>query len=207
MSPSHNSTQTIAAADRLGGRPGDAPFDVSGVARMATIVDPHDRLVGLWQANGRSGVERQEQPGSMWWVEMLAHDVRGATHFYSSLFGWNASERPLSHLTRGYTVYSIGNESIGGAITIERNWGNVPERWQVLFAVTDLNRIIDQTHGLGGIDDLPVIEIPSVGTMRLASATIASGLFFRDAAFDVPKAGPYGKVRLKPDTTAASSSS
>ena len=64
-----------------------------------------------------------------------------------------------------------------GAIAIERNWGNVPDRWQVLFAVTDLDRIIDQTHGLGGSDDLPVIDIPNVG--RCASLLDdRQGLFF-----------------------------
>ena len=167
---------TIAHAERLGARPGDEPFDVSG-ARMATIVDPHQRIVGLWEANGRGGVDRQELPGSMWWVEMLAHDVTGATHFYSTLFGWKARERRLPHLQHGYTVYSVGGEDVGGAIAIERNWGKVPERWQILFAVTDLDRIIDQTHGLGGRDDLPVIDIPNVG--RCASLLDDShGLFF-----------------------------
>jgi uncharacterized protein len=154
---------TIAEAERLGGRPGDAPFDVSGVARMTTIVDAHERLVGLWEANGRSGADRQALPGSLWWVEMLAHDVTGATHFYSRLFGWKAGERPLQHLTHGYTVYSIGNESVGGAIKIQKDWGRVPERWQVVFAVTDLDRTLDQTHGLGGSDELAPIEIPNVG--------------------------------------------
>ena len=154
---------TLAQAERLGARPGTEPFEVSGVARMATLVDPHERVVGLWEANGRSGAERQSLPGSMWWVEMLAHDVIGATHFYSSLFGWKVSERRLPHLTSGYTVYSVGSESVGGAIKIEPNWGRVPERWQLLFAVTDLNRLIDQTHGLGGSDELAPIEIPNVG--------------------------------------------
>jgi predicted enzyme related to lactoylglutathione lyase len=153
----------LAQAERMGSRLGTEPFDVSGVARMATIVDPHERVIGLWEANGRSGAERQSLPGSMWWVEMLAHDINGATHFYSTLFGWKASERQLPHLTSGYTVYSVGNESVGGAIKIQRDWGRVPERWQVLFAVTDLNRIIDQAHGLGGTDDLQPIDIPNVG--------------------------------------------
>ena len=155
--------EVVREAERLGGRPGDAPFEVSGIARMATIVDPHERIVGLWEANGRSGAERQELPGSMWWVEMLVHDPIGATHFYSRLFGWKTSERTFGHLTHGYTVYSIGHESVGGAIKIQQNWGKVPERWQVIFAVTDLDRIIDQTHGLGGSDELAPIEIPNVG--------------------------------------------
>jgi uncharacterized protein len=155
--------RTVAHAERLGARLGDAPFDVSGTARMATIVDPDDRIVGLWQSHGRSGAERQEQPGSMWWVEMLAHDVTGATHFYSTLFGWKASERTFGHLTHGYTIYNVGNESVGGAIKIQQDWGRVPERWQVIFAVTDLERILDQAHGLGGSDELAPIEIPNVG--------------------------------------------
>jgi predicted enzyme related to lactoylglutathione lyase len=60
-------------------------------------------------------------------------------------------------------MYPIGNESVGGAIKIQQNWGKVPERWQVIFAVTDLDRIIDQTHGLGGSDELAPIDIPNVG--------------------------------------------
>jgi hypothetical protein len=168
---------TIARAERLGARTGQEPFDVFSTARMATIVDPHERIVGLWQANGRSGAERQSRPGSMWWVEMLAHDVTGATHFYSTLFGWKASERRLPHLTCGYTIYSVGNESVGGAIRIERNWGRVPERWQVLFEVADLKRTIEQTEGLGGREDLPVIDIPNVG--RCASLRDdRQGVFF-----------------------------
>jgi uncharacterized protein len=168
---------TIARAEQLGARPGDAPFEVSGVARMATMVDPHERLVGLWEANGRSGAERQSQPGSMCWVEMLAHDVIGATHFYSALFGWKASEWRLSHLSNGYTVYSVGSESIGGAIRIERNWGRIPERWQVLFAVTDLKRTVEQTEGLGGCEDFPAIEIPNVGRC-VSLRDDRQGLFF-----------------------------
>lgn len=154
---------TIAAADGLGGRLFQEPLEVSGVARLATIVDPHERVVGLWEGNGRSGAERQRLPGSMWWVELLAHDITAATHFYSTLFGWKPSERRLPHLTHGYTVYSVGSESVGGAIKIERNWGGVPERWQVLFAVTDLNRTIEQAESLGGFQDLSVLDIPNVG--------------------------------------------
>jgi predicted enzyme related to lactoylglutathione lyase len=168
---------TIMRAERLGARIGDEPFDVSGVARMATIVDPHERIIGLWEAKGRSGVDCQESPGSMWWVEMLAHDVTGATHFYRSLFGWQVRETRLPHLQNGYTVYSVGKENVGGAIAIERNWGRVPERWQVLFAVTDLDRIIDQAEGLGGSEDFPVLDIPNVG--RCASLRDdRQGLFF-----------------------------
>ena len=181
---------TIAQAERLGGRLLDHPFGVSGTARMATIVDPHERIVGLWEADGRSGVDRQELPGSMWWVEMLAHDVTGATHFYSRLFGWKSSERSFGHLTHGYTAYSVGTESVGGAIKIQQNWGRVPERWQVIFAATDLNRVIDQTHGLGGSDELAPIEIPNVGRSA-GLRDDRGGLFFV----------------MQPNATAVSSSS
>jgi uncharacterized protein len=172
-----NLNLTFGLAEQLGARLGDTPFDVSGVARMATLRDPDGRALGLWEANGHSGVDRQELPGSMWWVEMLVHDITAATHFYTTLFGWKAEERRLPHLSHGYTIYSVGNESVAGAIKIERGWGQVPERWQVLFAVTDLDRIIDQTHGLGGSNDLPVLDIANVG--RCASLLDdRQGLFF-----------------------------
>jgi predicted enzyme related to lactoylglutathione lyase len=80
-------------------------------------------------------------------------------------------------LNRAYTVYSIGRESVAGAIGIEPDWGRVPDRWQVIFAVTDLARTIEQVNGLGGCDDLPPIDIPAVG--RIASLLDdRKGLFF-----------------------------
>jgi uncharacterized protein len=144
---------------------------------MATLRDPDGRTLGLWEAQGRSGVDRQDLPGSLWWVEMLAHDVAPATHFYSTLFGWRVRETRFPHLKHAYHVYSMGTEPVAGAIGIEQNWGGVPDRWQVIFAVTDRKRTIEQVYGLGGSDDLPPIDIPNVGRIA-ALLDDRKGFFF-----------------------------
>ena len=55
---------------------------------------------------------------------------------------------------------------MGGAITIEPDWGATPERWQVLFAVNDFDGIIARAKGLGGSMEAP-IDVPDIGRCAL----------------------------------------
>ena len=154
----------LTRARELGGGVVDGPFDIPGVARMATIKDPAGRVLGLWKDDGSSGAELQEQPGSMWWVEMLAQDVAAARAFYSALFGWKVTEMPFDHLALPYTVFKAGTESVGGITAIQPDWGQVPERWQVLFATGDMTELARRASNLGGSHDLH-ITIPTIGRM------------------------------------------
>ena len=154
---------TVAHAERLGARLGDEPFEVSGVARMATTWIRQVASSGSGKPVAAAAWIARNRParcgGSRCW-RTTSPARRTSTAL--SLAGRRTRGR-LPHLSHGYTVYSVGSESVAGAIKIQRDWGRVPERWQVLFAVTDLDRIIDQTHDLGGSDDLPVIDIPNIG--------------------------------------------
>ena len=157
---------TLTAAMALGATMPDAPFAVPGVANMATLVDPAGRTIGLWQGDGCEGVDVKEVAGSLWWVELLARQTAPVTQFYASLFGWEVTAKPMAHLRNAYVVFKAGTESVGGAITIEPDWGATPERWQVLFAVNDFDGIIARAKGLGGSMEAP-IDVPDVGRCAL----------------------------------------
>lgn len=152
----------LSRARELGGVGVDAPFDVPGVARMATFRDPAGRVVGLWEDNGSTGAELQEAPGSMWWVELLASDAASARDFYRALFGWEASETSFSHMKQPYGVFKAGGEPVGGLVTIEAEWDSVSEAWQVLFAVRDVDSMVARVKGLGGSQGFAV-TVPNVG--------------------------------------------
>ena len=156
----------LTAAMALGATVPEAPFAVPGVANMATFRDPAGRTIGLWQGDGCEGVDVQEVAGAMWWVELIARESAPVTKFYTSLFGWEVTTKPMPHLKNPYVVFKAGPESAGGAITIEPDWGATPERWQVLFAVNDFDGIIARAKGLGGSMETP-IDIPDLGRCAL----------------------------------------
>lgn len=162
----------LRRATALGATVVDAPFDVPGVARMATAKDPAGRTVGLWEDNGSTGAEVQQVPGSMWWVEMLARDTAAARAFYTTLFGWEITDTRFPHLQQPYAVFKTGDESVGGLVTIEPEWGSVGEAWQVLFAVRDVESMVTRARGLGGGEGFDV-TIPNVG--RCTSITDDDG--------------------------------
>jgi predicted enzyme related to lactoylglutathione lyase len=153
---------TVAHALELGAA-AIAREDIPGTARVATLRDPSGRVVGVWQDAGRSGVDVQESAGSMWWVEMLARDPAAATEFYRALFGWHVAATRFPHLRHDYTLYRAGTDAVGGALRIEDNWGEVPEGWQVLFAVADLEGTIRTARSLGGRDDFPIVDVAGIG--------------------------------------------
>ena len=142
-----------------------APSDGFGPDRTATICDPGGGVVELREATSHPGAELVEEPGSIWWIELLTREIAAVRTFYSNLVGWNAAEVRFPHLENPYTVFKIGQESVAGAIQIERGWGALPPRWQVLFAVDHCDARLVRARALGGVNDLEPIDVPKAGRL------------------------------------------
>ncbi len=154
-----------ARVPALGGVLLDADGDGYGLGRTATICDPGGGVVGLREATSHPGSELADEPGSIWWIELLTREIAAIRMFYSNLAGWDVSEVRFPHLENPYTVFKIGQESVAGAIEIERNWGTLPSRWQVLFAVDDCDVRLAHARALGGVNDFEPIDVPRAGRL------------------------------------------
>jgi predicted enzyme related to lactoylglutathione lyase len=141
--------RVVARAVELGGTLLVPPFDVPGVGRMAMIQDPGRAMFALWEARGMIGARLADEPGAPCWYELVTHDLPASVHFYSALFGWSTSERTLEP-GGPYTVASKGGRSVAGMMTIRKEWGDVPPRWQVYFAVDDCTRAVRKAVAHGG---------------------------------------------------------
>jgi uncharacterized protein len=160
------SVDALAARVRaLGGILLDAPSDGFGLARTVTIRDPGGAVVGLRESTSHAGSELAEEPGSIWWIELLTREIAAVRTFYSNLMGWDAGDVRFPHLENPYTLFKIGQESVAGAIEIERNWGTLPPRWQVLFAVDDCDARLARARMLGGVNDFEPIDVPRAGRL------------------------------------------
>jgi predicted enzyme related to lactoylglutathione lyase len=102
--------------------------------------------------------------GAFCFAELVTPDTERARRFYGELFGWKSVGVPESAGSY-YTVFKIGQESVAGAIEIERNWGTLPPRWQVLFAVDDCDTRLARARALGGVNDFEPIDVPRAGRL------------------------------------------
>ena len=152
---------TVARARQLRASVVAPPFDMNGFARKAVIQDPAGGVVGLWEPHGHQGAAVLDQPGSMWWAELLTRDVQGAKHFYASLLGW----KPVDTLKYGirYSVFKLGDEALAGLLPIGADWGPVSPYWQILFAVDHCDAAVERAKGAGGSLIFGPNDIPNAG--------------------------------------------
>lgn len=150
------------------------PFELPGVARKAVIHDPAGGVVGLWEPRGHPGAAVLDEPGSLWWAELVTRDVQGAKKFYGDLFGWKAIDT-LKYGIR-YTVFKLGETPVAGILPIGADWGPVSPYWQVLFAVDGCDAAVDRANAAGGSPVFGPNDIPNAG--RAAVMTDPSGAMF-----------------------------
>ena len=86
-----------------------------------------------------------------------------AEKFYTALFGWGAKRGGEAANETAYTEWQRGGSSIGGMMTIPKEWGPVPPNWLVYFMVTDVDASAKKAGQLGGHAIVPPTDIPKTG--------------------------------------------
>jgi predicted enzyme related to lactoylglutathione lyase len=80
--------ETAAAVGANGGRVVSPPVDIPHSGRAALCADPSGAVFGLWQADGNSGAQLVNVPGTWNFSELLAAEPGAAERFYGAVFGW-----------------------------------------------------------------------------------------------------------------------
>lgn len=153
-------TSADAAAKKakdLGGKILMEPFDVMDVGRMAIIQDEQGAIFSVWEAKKHIGAEVVNEPNTLCWAELDTTDTKSAEKFYTLLFGWGAK------VSENYTEWQLGGNSIGGLMTIPKEWGPVPPNWLVYFMVTDVDGTANKASSSGGNVIVPPMDIPKTG--------------------------------------------
>jgi predicted enzyme related to lactoylglutathione lyase len=162
--------RVAARAAELGGKVLVAPFDVAGVGRMAFLEDPAQARFALWEERGMIGTTLEDHHGAPCWYELVTHDLPRATRFYTDLFGWTAIDRSVENVGH-YTVARIGEQSVAGLMSIRKEWGTVPPRWQVYFSVADCDRAVREGRGLKGRVIAGPKDVPEIGRFAILADT------------------------------------
>ena len=143
------SVDEVKRALPLGATIETAAFDTPGIARTCVLRDPEGAAFGLWEGRGRSGADVQNEPGTMWWVELMARDVKTARSFYVEMFGWTFEETLKFDPDEPYTIFRIGEESVAGAAQYDPAWGYT-SHWRILFAVDEWDAALARLAKAGG---------------------------------------------------------
>ena len=99
------------------------------------------------------------------WYELMTTDPAAAEKFYDAVVGWTSA--PFAGSPNPYTVFSrAGNVQVAGLMKTPPGM-NMPPFWSMYIAVPKLEETEAQIKKLGGRELSGVIEVPSVGRMRM----------------------------------------
>ena len=103
--------------------------------------------------------------GRILWYELLTTDMKAAEAFYSTVVGWKVT--PFDRSAQPYDMWVRDDGvPIGGVMTIPAGM-NFPPHWGMYVGVPNLDEGIARVEQLGGSALSPIIEVPTVGRMRV----------------------------------------
>ncbi len=157
-----NLEATLRLVEPAGGLILNPPARRGTMATVATILDPSDALLCLWEPIGAPQTAERHRPGAFSWIELETPDLDVAKKFYGELFGWDAGQITIGddyELDQIYTVFTSMGERVAGAV--ESPIAGIPASWCPSFSVADVDIATVVAARNGGVllaepTDIPV---------------------------------------------------
>jgi predicted enzyme related to lactoylglutathione lyase len=110
-------------------------------------------------------------PGAFCWPELATSDPKAAVQFYSTLFGWTASESPTDQ--GPYYMFRLDDDEVGAMYKGRAEEG--PPHWNSYVAVSSADEAAAKAARLGGNVVAQPFDVFDVG--RMAIVRDPSGAF------------------------------
>jgi predicted enzyme related to lactoylglutathione lyase len=178
--------ETVARARKLGGLARDA-FDIAGIGRMAECFDPNGAQFDIWEPKSMPGFDVDSSlHGAPSWFEILTRNVSRDREFYSTLFGWTATEYPIPE--GSYVTFSNGSDApIAGMMTQRPELTSYTAHWGVYFTVENVDEVVRLAELMGASAVIRPKDMPGVG--RLAYLRSREGVYFHVITYGVAANG------------------
>ncbi len=150
---------TLKLVETAGGLVASPPARRGDMAMVATIMDPSDALLCLWEPLELSGAA-MHHPGTLTWIELETPDLDAASKFYGELFGWDAGAVSMGEDFKGdtYTVFTKNGERVAGAV--ETAMLGLDASWFPSFLVQDVDQVATVCGRNGGVLMAEPFDIP-----------------------------------------------
>jgi predicted enzyme related to lactoylglutathione lyase len=143
-------------------------MDIPDMGRAVVLADPTGAVFAIWQPKDEHDEALHEHiPGNRCWNELLTSNLDRGVKFYTELFGWKAQVQQMGPMS--YTILMRGNDPIGGAMTIDKSWGNVPSNWMVYFVAKSCDEAVAYVKKEKGMVMMPPNDIPEVGRVAVVA--------------------------------------
>lgn len=96
--------------------------------------------------------------GSPCWYELASKKPAAVQAFYEKVLGWSWADAGMPGMS--YTLASAGQAMVAGLYQAE---ADIPEAWQIYFAVDDADAVVAQAVGLGATVIQAAADIPGTG--------------------------------------------
>ncbi|WP_461030750.1 VOC family protein [Streptomyces sparsus] len=151
-----------ATAERIsasGGQVLAPPMTVGEFGRMLVARAPGGGVFGVWQAGTHQGFEREGEPGSYCWVEMVTRDPDAVDAFFETVFPLRGA--PLDDDSVDYRVWEADGRQVGGRMNMTGEFpAELPAFLSVYFAVSDCDDAVETVSRLGGTVDYGPMDTP-----------------------------------------------
>jgi uncharacterized protein len=99
------------------------------------------------------------------WYELMTTDKAAAETFYQNVVGWTAT--PFTGASQPYSTFNRTAEAPVAGVMKTPDGMNIPPFWAMYIGVPKLEDAMAHAERLGGSALSQVIEIPTVGRMRM----------------------------------------
>jgi predicted enzyme related to lactoylglutathione lyase len=158
--------ETVAKAERAGGRLIHGPQDIPDVGRFAVLGDPQGAVVVAFQAAG----EPPAGAGVFVWDELGTQDVEASETFYNAVFGWTTEETGEEY--GGYKIFKAGETRVGGLMKMPDP--SIPSMWSPYVAVEDADATVAKAGERGGSTLMGPMDVPNVGRIAVLKDSVGA---------------------------------
>ncbi len=169
----------LQRASAAGGSILAGPFDAAPAGRLAVVRDPTGAAFFLWQAAGRHGAQRVNEPSAWAMSALHTDDAEAAKRFYGEVFGWEteafgdaATLWRLPGYVGGEPEQPVPRDVVAVMAPLPPN---APPHWSVDFWIDDADAATARVQQSGG----SVVVPPSkAGPFRSAALADPHGAVF-----------------------------
>lgn len=159
----------VKAVEQRGGSVVVRPTDVPGQGRTTVALDPAGAAFAGWEPGRNKGLDRVNEPGALYWLELLTPDPHSALAYYADVFGWETTRMPAPDGSGSYTMVRPGgaaqDAAFAGVLPLNADpleAGGGPY-WLPYFAVEDCDASVARAQELGAEIRLAPVDVQGVG--------------------------------------------
>ncbi len=111
---------------------------------------------------------KQHPAGSFCWIELATSDQNAAKRFYSSLFGWAATDNPMGP-GEFYTMFKLEGRDAAAAYTMrpDQRAQGIPPHWMLYISVADADDAAQRASQGGAKVLAPPFDVFDLGRMAV----------------------------------------